>query len=141
MRRFAALYQQLDASTATGDKVAALVRYFDAAPPADAAWALYFLAGGKPRQVVPTALAAATGHRARGHRRLAVRGVLPGGGRPRRDHRPRAAAAAAAGDAGLAHWVEQRLLPLRALAPEEQAARLARASARWTPAGASCSSS
>ena len=51
MRRFATLYQDLDASTATGDKVAALRRYFAAAPPADAAWAVYFLAGGKPRQV------------------------------------------------------------------------------------------
>jgi hypothetical protein len=31
-------------------------RYFAAAPAADAAWAVYFLAGGKPRQAVPTAL-------------------------------------------------------------------------------------
>jgi hypothetical protein len=30
-------------------------RYFDEAPPHDAAWAVYFLAGGKPRQVVKTA--------------------------------------------------------------------------------------
>ena len=34
MRRFATLYQELDASTATGDKVAALRRYFAAAPAA-----------------------------------------------------------------------------------------------------------
>jgi hypothetical protein len=33
MRRFADLYQALDASTATGAKVAALVQYFAAAPP------------------------------------------------------------------------------------------------------------
>ena len=55
MRRFAALYQQLDSSTATGDKIAALKRYFADAPAADAAWGVYVLAGGKPRQVVPTA--------------------------------------------------------------------------------------
>jgi DNA ligase 1 len=58
MRRFAALFQALDASTATNDKVAALVAYFNAVAPtasADAAWAVYFLAGGKPRQVLPTA--------------------------------------------------------------------------------------
>lgn len=47
MRRFADLYQRLDRSTATGDKRAALVDYFRAAPPRDAAWALWLLAGGK----------------------------------------------------------------------------------------------
>ena len=47
MRRFADLYTRLDRSTATGDKRAALVDYFRAAPPADAAWALWLLAGGK----------------------------------------------------------------------------------------------
>ena len=56
MRLFARLYQELDASTATRDKVQALKRYFAEAPPADAAWAVYFLAGGRPRQVVPGAL-------------------------------------------------------------------------------------
>lgn len=47
MKRFAALYQALDRSTATSDKRAALVAYFRAAPPRDAAWALFLLAGGK----------------------------------------------------------------------------------------------
>jgi len=47
MKRFAALYTELDRSTATGDKRAALVRYFRQAPPHDAAWALFLLAGGK----------------------------------------------------------------------------------------------
>src|SRR5690606_39022940 len=47
MRRFAALYRELDRSTATGDKRAALVAYFRDAPPADAAWALHLLSGGK----------------------------------------------------------------------------------------------
>jgi len=47
MKRFADLYRDLDASTATGDKRAALVAYFRDAPPADAAWALLFLSGGK----------------------------------------------------------------------------------------------
>jgi DNA ligase 1 len=127
MRRFAALYQQLDASTATGDKVAALVRHFVAAPPADAAWALYFLAGGKPRQMVPTPrlrelacrLAAIDDwlfeecYQAVGDLAETIAHVLP--------------PAPAVGDEGLAHWVEERLLPLRGLAPEEQAARLAAA--------------
>ena len=47
MRRFAALYERLDRSTRTGDKRRALVDYFRDAPAADAAWALWLLAGGK----------------------------------------------------------------------------------------------
>ena len=47
MKRFAALYTELDRSTATLDKRAALVAYFREAPPRDAAWALYLLSGGK----------------------------------------------------------------------------------------------
>ncbi len=47
MERFALLYQELDRSTATLDKRAALVAYFRDAPPRDAAWALYLLSGGK----------------------------------------------------------------------------------------------
>lgn len=47
MRRFAALYRRLDRSTATLDKRAALIDYFRDAPPEDAAWALWLLAGGK----------------------------------------------------------------------------------------------
>ena len=56
MKRFARLFAELDASTATLDKVDALKRYFAAAAPRDAAWAVYFLAGGKPRQVVPSSV-------------------------------------------------------------------------------------
>ncbi|TKS53401.1 ATP-dependent DNA ligase [Luteimonas yindakuii] len=47
MKRFAALYTELDRSTATLDKRAALVAYFRDAPPRDAAWALHLLSGGK----------------------------------------------------------------------------------------------
>ena len=47
MKAFSDLYTRLDRSTATGDKRAALVDYFRAAPPSDAAWALWLLAGGK----------------------------------------------------------------------------------------------
>ena len=47
MKRFAALYRDLDESTSTLRKRAALIAYFREAPPADAAWALRFLSGGK----------------------------------------------------------------------------------------------
>ena len=125
MKAFAQLYAELDASTATGAKVAALKRYFAQAAPADAAWAVYFLAGGKPRQVVPTGLlrqlaTARAGiadwlfeacYQAVGDLAETIAHVLPA---------PHAAA-----DVGLAEWVEQRLLPLRAATPEVQAERIA----------------
>ena len=45
MRRFADLYDALDATTSTNEKVAAMRAYFAEAPPADAAWAVFFLTG------------------------------------------------------------------------------------------------
>lgn len=56
MREFARLYNELDATTATLGKLDALKRYFSHAQPANAAWAVYFLSGGKPRQIVSTKL-------------------------------------------------------------------------------------
>jgi len=127
MKQFAALYAELDASTATSAKVAALTRYFAAAAPEDAAWAVYFLAGGKPRQVVPTAQLRALAqtmagiddwlfdecYQAVGDLAETIAHVLPPPSHANRQ--------------GLAHWVEQRLLPLRGAAPAEQAAALCEA--------------
>ena len=124
MKAFARLFAELDASTATGAKVDALKRYFALAQPADAAWAVYFLAGGKPRQVVPTALLRAlaceragisewlfeAAYQAVGDLAETIAHVLP--------------PAASTSNVGLAEWVEQRLLPLRGIAPAEQAARI-----------------
>lgn len=56
MREFARLYNELDTTTATLGKLAALKCYFSHAKPEDAAWAVYFLAGGKQRQIVSTKL-------------------------------------------------------------------------------------
>ena len=56
MREFARLYTELDETTATNRKLEALTNYFGTAAPENAAWAVYFLAGGKPRQAVPTKL-------------------------------------------------------------------------------------
>ncbi|HSJ65142.1 MAG TPA: ATP-dependent DNA ligase [Gemmatimonadaceae bacterium] len=53
MRRFAALFAEIDGSTRTNEKVDALVRYFSAASAADAAWAVYFLSGGRPKRLIP----------------------------------------------------------------------------------------
>jgi DNA ligase 1 len=56
MKAFAQLFTALDSTTSTRAKVDALAAYFSQTPATDAAWGLYFLAGGKPRQTVPTAL-------------------------------------------------------------------------------------
>jgi DNA ligase-1 len=56
VKAFAQLYVELDATTSTSGKLDALARYYATASPGDAAWATYFLAGGRPRQSVPSAV-------------------------------------------------------------------------------------
>lgn len=113
MKDFAALYRDLDASTSSLAKQAVLQRYLREATPADAAWAVYFLAGGKPRQLVPTKLLRQLAQEAAGlpewlfdesydavgdlAETIAL--LLPP---PSETH-----------DLGLAGWVERHLLPLR----------------------------
>lgn len=53
MKAFARLFAELDETNRTTEKVAAMVRYFGAVPPADAAWATYFLSGGRPKRLIP----------------------------------------------------------------------------------------
>ena len=55
MKRFAALYDAVDRTTSTNAKVAALVQYFRSAPPADAAWAVFFLTGRRLKRLLPSA--------------------------------------------------------------------------------------
>lgn len=114
MRRFSALFAELDVSTSTHDKVAALVRYLREAPPEDAAWAMYFLAGGKPRQIVRTAQLKAVAmqaaglpewlfeasYQAVGDLAETIAHVLPD-------------PADAGSEIGLSAWMHERLLPLR----------------------------
>lgn len=54
MKLFTDLYVRLDQTNKTNEKVEAMREYFEQAPPHDAAWALYFLSGRKPRQIVPS---------------------------------------------------------------------------------------
>jgi DNA ligase-1 len=56
MQRFTELYTALESTTRTAEKVAALVRYFSAAEPADAAWALFFLTGNRLKRLISTGL-------------------------------------------------------------------------------------
>ncbi|RLT16531.1 MAG: ATP-dependent DNA ligase, partial [Planctomycetota bacterium] len=54
MREFAKLYQRLDETTKTNDKVSAMRHYFSQASGSDAAYALYFLLGNKLKPSLPT---------------------------------------------------------------------------------------
>jgi DNA ligase-1 len=67
MKAFAALYAELDASTATRDKVSALAAYFRAAPAEDAAWALHFLSGERLKRTVGPAVLRELAVRASGY--------------------------------------------------------------------------
>lgn len=124
MKAFAALYHALDATTASLAKQAALQRYLQGAAPADAAWAVYFLAGGKPRQLVPSKLLRqlaqeAAGlpawlfdesHEAVGDLAETMSLLLPP---PDQSHRM-----------DLCEWMVQHLLPLRGLPPDQLASTL-----------------
>src|ERR1700729_358101 len=56
MKAFAELYEELDTTTSTNLKVAAMVRYLKSAPPADAAWATYILSGHRLKRFIGPAL-------------------------------------------------------------------------------------
>lgn len=56
MRAFSELYEELDTTTSTNLKVGALVRYFNSAPAADAAWAVYILSGRRLKRFIGPAL-------------------------------------------------------------------------------------
>ena len=120
MRDFVALFSALDRSTATRAKLDALTDYFGRASDADAAWALYFLAGSKPRQIVPVktlrALACAEAqipdwlfaecYESVGDLAETIALVLP-------TPPPASARAPETTQASLTYWIEERLLPLR----------------------------
>ncbi len=142
MQHFAALYEALDASTATNDKLAALVQHLGQAAPADAAWAVYVLAGGRPRQLVPVAALREAAcqqagiddwlfeacYQAVGDLAETIAHVLP------RAEGAQGAEGAPA-SAGLAYWMTERLLPLRGLPPAEQVQRVQQAWAELDTSG------
>ena len=124
MIAFAQLYARLDATTSSNAKLAALQDYLRDAEPADAAWAVYFLAGGRPRQLVPSrqlrelamqraglsAWLFEESYSAVGDLAETIALLLP--------------EATSTSQDGLAVWVEEKLLPLRGLPPDELAMRL-----------------
>jgi DNA ligase-1 len=124
MKRFAALYTALDGTTSTKEKLEALIAYFSAAEPEDAAWASYFLSGGKPRQSVPTRLLSEfarerarlpewlfeESYQAVGDLAETIAHILPPAERT--------------SELGLAQWIEGRVLTLRGVEPDELKTRL-----------------
>jgi len=123
MKAFAALFQALDATTAQSAKLAALVAYLRVAAPADAAWATYFLAGGKPRQMVPTKRLKALAQQAAGLPEWLFEESYQAVGDLAETLALLLPPPAQAVDLPLAEWMAQ-LLPLRALPPGEADARL-----------------
>ena len=52
MKAFADLYATLDSTTKTNEKIEALSAYFLQVPPQDAAWAIHFLIGRRPKRLI-----------------------------------------------------------------------------------------
>ena len=118
MKQFAALYRALDASTSNLAKQAALQRYLQDAAPADAAWAVYFLAGGKPRQLVPTKLLRLLAQEAAGLPEWLFDESYEAVGDLAETISLLLPPPTEAHDLGLAVWIEKQLLPLRGMQPE-----------------------
>jgi DNA ligase-1 len=126
LNRFAALYEALDRTPSTHEKVAALAGYFAAAPPADAAWAVWFLTGRRLKRFLPGRLLAGwameevgipdwlfeESYGSVGDLAETISLVLDGRG-PSLGEPP-------APEIPLSLWMAERLLPLRGRPPEEQ---------------------
>ncbi len=126
MNRFSRLYDAIDRTTSTNAKVAAMAAYFASAPPADAAWAVFFLTGRRLKRLLPySSINSWT---------LAATGLPPwildecyavvGDGAETAalvlDQLPTAPLE----DVALSRWVEDRILPLKGLDPAAQQQRV-----------------
>ena len=120
MKTFSNLYAKLDETTKTNVKIRVLRDYLAHAPAEDAAWAVYFLIGRRPRQVIPSGKLRAwaaeeagvpgwlfqESYDAVGDLAETIALLLP----PPKQ----------LSDLPLSHWIEQRLLPLRGQNEEDQ---------------------
>ena len=118
MKTFAALYRDLDATTSSLAKQAALQAYLKEAKPADAAWAIYFLAGGKPRQLVPTKVLRRLAQEDAGLPEWLFDESYDAVGDLAETIALLLPPPTGAHELGLAAWIEQYLLPLRKATPE-----------------------
>jgi len=124
MKAFAELYANLDATTSSNAKLAALQAYFRDAAPEDAAWAVYFLSGGRPRQLVPTRLLRDMATEASGIEPWLFEESYQSVGDLAETISLLLPESTYTSEDGLAVWLEEKLLPLRGLPPLELAERL-----------------
>jgi DNA ligase-1 len=124
LKEFARLYTEIDSTTRTNEKVEAISRYLCAAPHADAAWAVYFLSGGRPKRLIPVRRLATwameeshtpewlfdESYQSVGDLAETISLLLP--------------ESTAASNESLAFWVEQQILPLGSLDESQQRARV-----------------
>jgi DNA ligase-1 len=126
MKRFAALFAAIDHTTSTNAKVDAMAAYLSSAPPADAAWAIFFLTGRRLKRLLPGRSISQWTMTATGVSEwlLGECYAVVGDGAETAtlilDQLP----AAAAAPLTLAAWVEERILPLRELDAGEQQRRV-----------------
>ena len=122
MRAFAELYEELDTTTSTNLKVAAMARYFRTAAPADAAWAAYMLSGRRLKRFLGPALLGRWLIETAGLPQWLVNESYSAVG----DFAETVAllmesdTTVTATDVSLSTWIEERLLPLRAADAEQQ---------------------
>jgi DNA ligase-1 len=132
VKRFASLFAAIDETMRTNEKVDAMVEYFRSADPADAAWAVYFLSGGRPKRLIPVRRLAswameegsvpewlfAECYDAVGDLAEAMSLLLPDG--------------ETTTDIPLHRWIDERLLPLATKSEAEQRASIV---ASWRELG------
>jgi DNA ligase 1 len=126
VKTFARLFAAIDETMRTNEKVDAMVEYFRSVEPADAAWAVWFLSGGRPKRLIPVRRLAAWAmeetqvpewlfnecYDAVGDLAETISLLLPD--------------AESTTDVPLHRWIDERLLPLAAKSEEEQRASIVR---------------
>ena len=123
MREFAELYDEIDTTTSTNLKVAAMSRYFGHAPPADAAWAAYILSGRRPKRFIGPSMLRRWLVEASGLPEWLVDEAYSSVGDMAETIAllmETEASSRAATDVPLAEWIDERLLPLREKDEEQQ---------------------
>jgi len=126
VRHFTDLIRRLDETNKTGEKVAAVADYLGMAPPGDAAWAVFFLRGERPKRLVGAGRLRAWAQEASGLDDWMFAECYESVG----DLAETCALLVGDGDGSdrsLAYWVEERLLPMGGLDDEAQRAAMLRA--------------
>ena len=127
MKTFTELYEALDSSTSTRRKIEAMAEYFRQAPPSDAAWAVHFLSGERPKRLVPTSRLREWAADTAGLPPWILEESYSAVGDLAETLALLLAGASSPSDGSLTHWVEECLLPLKGLPEEEQRQAVVRA--------------